>query len=88
MRKHNLAALALAFLVIVAAQGAAPLHAAEPWPPEAPSSPLALARHFRSLTAGGPFDPAQAWSTELGTFWLGQVSAPPQPTISFGQDLW
>ncbi len=65
---HRIAGFALAFLLTLAAAGAMPLRAAEPRFTAQPPSPLELAKHFESLTEGGPFNPVRAYS-------LGRASA-------------
>jgi hypothetical protein len=63
-RTHRLAGFALAFLIALAAPGFLPLRAAEPLFAAQPPSPLELAKHFESLTEGGPFNPVRAYSLD------------------------
>jgi hypothetical protein len=64
IRTHRIAGFALAFLLALAAAGVMPLRAAEPRFAAQPPSPLDLARHFESLTEGGPFNPVRAYSLD------------------------
>ena len=86
MRQHAIAAFVSALLLILAAQSVTALHAAEPWSPAQPSSPLELARHFRSLTAGGPFNPGRSLS-EPGTLGPEQSAEATPPALLRDPDL-
>ena len=80
-RKHGLAALGWALLLVFAMQGAIPANA-EAVSQAQPASPLALARHFQALTEGGLFSPVEDSANDRGrAFDAKQSRSASTPTI-------
>ena len=77
-------AFAVAILLGFVAQGVPSPHAMEWQSRVQASSPLMLARHFESLTEGGPFNPAYANSIARTE----QANDASSPANSADHDLW
>jgi hypothetical protein len=86
-RTHRIAAFALAFLIALGASGFVPLRAAELPFAAQPPSPLDLARHFESLTAGGPFNPVHAYSLDGTSAGAAHADETPAAPTSPDHDL-
>jgi hypothetical protein len=86
IRKHRLAALGSALLLVLALQGAIPAQA-QVLPQDQPLAPLALARHFQALTEGGLFSPMQDSASDRGnTFDAQQSRGTSVPAIPLDRD--
>ena len=85
-RKHGLAALGWALLLVFAMQGAIPANA-EAVAQARPASPLALARHFQALTEGGLFSPTEGSASDRGnTFDAQQSRGASTPALILDRD--